>query len=44
MHHIDWFPYIEESLHSWNKLSLIKLSVKVAQLLGCDLERKKEVS
>ena len=23
MFHIDWFAYIEESLHSWNKSNLI---------------------
>ena len=23
VYHIDWFPYIEESLHSWNKPNLI---------------------
>ena len=25
MYHIDWFPYIEESLHSWNKPNLIMM-------------------
>ena len=23
VYHIDWFVYIEESLHRWNKLNLI---------------------
>ena len=23
MYHIDWFAYIEESLHPWNKSNLI---------------------
>ena len=23
VYHIDWFAYIEESLHPWNKLDLI---------------------
>ena len=25
VYHIDWFPYIEESLHSWDKLNLIMM-------------------
>ena len=25
VYHIDWFAYIEESLHSWNKPNLIMM-------------------
>ena len=33
VYHIDWFGYIEESLHPWNKPNL----VMVCDLMVCDL-------
>ena len=33
VYHIDWFAYIEESLHSWNKSNLIMVYEVFSMLL-----------
>ena len=38
MYHTDWFVYIEESLHSWNKSNLIMVCELFDVLLNCLLK------
>ena len=36
VYHIDWFPYIEESLHPWDKAHLVMMFGCFNVLLDAD--------